>query len=423
MILANDCTYDTVLGLKQSSTYSAANGSPRTEVYGYDSNFDYLTGATYNDGLANGSPTWTYDAGGNRTDSVCDNLNRTTSISGTSTTCDSLGNRTALGSTTTYAWDCLNRMTSFTNSTGTMSYQYRADGMRTRKSTTSGFTEYYHDGQMPMEDAVVSGTSLTATRYGLGARGIDYEEVATGTYTNGTTRTVGSYSNVGFPIYDAHGNMTATLARSNSGYQVNNQRSYDAWGAIRQGTATADPKNRYCASLGHQQDDESGLIYMRARYYEPGSGRFVSQDPVADGLNWFTYANCDPVDQTDVTGKRGEAFQIGDFWVAFDRFYDDGAGRMADYNWGFTDACKGGAIRFDGQIKHGADAPEALKALLQGNKKFQKWLGRCTEHTGRSAGIGMTSLDTAFMADPMFVIGLFDDIGQGFHMFANLQNN
>ena len=88
MILANDCTYDSVLGLKQSSTYSAANGSPRTEYYGYDSNFDYLTGATYNDGLANGSPTWTYDAAGNRTDSVCDNLNRTTSISGTSTMCN-----------------------------------------------------------------------------------------------------------------------------------------------------------------------------------------------------------------------------------------------------------------------------------------------------------------------------------------------
>ena len=264
--------------------------------------FDYLTSTTYSDGLANGSPTWTYDAAGNRTDSICDNLNRTTSISGTSTTCDILGNRTALGSTTTYGWDCLNRMTSFTNSTGTMNYQYRADGMRTRKSTSSGFTEYYHDGQMPMEDAAVSGTSLTATRYGLGARGIDYEEVATGTYTNGTTRTVGSYSNVGFPIYDAHGNMTATLARSGSGYQVNNQRSYDAWGAIRQGTATADPKNRYCASLGHQQDDESGMIYMRARYYETGSGRFLSQDPRFQGCNWFVYCGNQPISRADQSG-------------------------------------------------------------------------------------------------------------------------
>ncbi len=39
-----------------------------------------------------------------------------------------------------------------------------------------------------------------------------------------------------------------------------------------------DPKLRYCANLGHNQDDESGLIYMRARYYEPASGRFVSED-------------------------------------------------------------------------------------------------------------------------------------------------
>ncbi len=328
LILANDCTYDSVLGLKQSSTYSAATGNPRTEYYGYDSNLDYLTGATYNDGLANGSPTWTYDAAGNRTDSVCDNLNRTTSISGTSTTCDILGNRTALGSITTYGWDCLNRMTSFTNSTGTMNYQYRADGMRTRKSTSSGFTEYYHDAQMPMEDAFVNGTSLTATRYGLGARGIDYEEVATGTYTNGTTRTVGSYSNVGFPIYDSHGSMIATLARSGAGYQVNNQRSYDAWGAIRQGAATADPKNRYCASLGHQQDDESGLIYMRARFYEPGSGRFVSEDSARQGRNWYCYCNNEPVSKWDRTGKGVSAVfmaMLSAYYAAAAYFWEPGS--------------------------------------------------------------------------------------------------
>gem|GEM_PF-6689855 len=39
-----------------------------------------------------------------------------------------------------------------------------------------------------------------------------------------------------------------------------------------------DRSDTYCANLGHKQDDESGLIYIRARYYEPGSGRFISQD-------------------------------------------------------------------------------------------------------------------------------------------------
>ncbi len=49
---------------------------------------------------------------------------------------------------------------------------------------------------------------------------------------------------------------------------------------------------------------ESGLIYMRARYYEPGTGRFISQDPGRDGWNWFGYAANSPVTKHDVTGKE-----------------------------------------------------------------------------------------------------------------------
>jgi len=102
--------------------------------------------------------------------------------------------------------------------------------MRTHKVVGSVNTKHYHDVQMPMEDAVINGSTLTVTRYGLGARGIDYEEEGVGTYTSTTSRSPGAYSNVGFPIYDAHGNMVATIARSGSGgYSVNNQRIYDAW--------------------------------------------------------------------------------------------------------------------------------------------------------------------------------------------------
>ncbi len=247
-----------------------------------------------------------YDAAGNRTDSVTDNLNRTTSIGGVATTCDKLGNRLTRGSTTSYTWDVLNRMKQLANATSTTNYEYRADGMRSHKSNPAGtvFTEYYHDGQMPMEDAVINGSGLTVTRYGLGARGIDYEEEGTGTWTSSTSRSPGAFSNVGFPIYDAHGNMIATLARygSNS-FQLNNKRSYDAWGSVRVGASTGDPKNRYCGSLGHQQDDESGLVYMRARYYEPGSGRFVVADPELSGNNFFSYCCNNPIGFMDPSGN------------------------------------------------------------------------------------------------------------------------
>ena len=85
-------------------------------------------------------------------------------------------------------------------------------------------------------------------------------------------------------------------------FTLGNQRSFDAWGAVRQGATTGVPSQRYCANLGHQQDDESGLIYMRARYYEPESGGFISEDPSMEGPNWFAYANSNPVMTADQTG-------------------------------------------------------------------------------------------------------------------------
>ena len=132
---------------------------------------------------------------------------------------------------------------------------YRADGMRVSKLAGGVATRYRHDGQMGMEDVETQGANTVVTRYGLGARGVDLIE-----------RTAqGGAVTTGFPLYDAHGNNVATLSRSGTGYSVNDRRSYDAWGVVRAQQSGGDPKLRYCASLGHKQDDESGLIYMRAR--------------------------------------------------------------------------------------------------------------------------------------------------------------
>lgn len=81
-------------------------------------------------------------------------------------------------------------------------------------------------------------------------------------------------------------------------------RTYDVWGSVRSGSSTGDPKQRYCANLGHVQDDESGLIYMRARYYEPWSGRFISEDPARDGRQWFVYCRNNPLGFADANGKN-----------------------------------------------------------------------------------------------------------------------
>jgi uncharacterized protein RhaS with RHS repeats len=50
--------------------------------------------------------------------------------------------------------------------------------------------------------------------------------------------------------------------------------------------------------------DPNGLLYMRARYYNPYVCRFISADPVgfSGGLNWYAYADGNPIGETDPFG-------------------------------------------------------------------------------------------------------------------------
>jgi RHS repeat-associated protein len=311
-VKGNAATYESTglsRGLKTSSKHyspdpnnSAQFVLDRTETYGYDAQRDFLTSANYADGQPGATPVWTYDAIGNRTTmgSQFDSLNRLVEDNAFSYSHDVLGNRTTRttksnSALVTYGWDELNRLTNYQ----TREYTYRADGLRTRKKLNNASTLYYYDGQMGFQDAERQGASLqtvnTVTNYGLGARGLDFMEGLDGNFQVTFTK---------FPLYDLHGNMTATLSRSGTAYALADQRSYGAWGELRTGAATGSPSGRYVANLGHRQDDESGLIYMRARYYEPSRGRFISEDPSRDGDNWFSYCEANPVNRVDITGKK-----------------------------------------------------------------------------------------------------------------------
>ena len=151
-------------------------------------------------------------------------------IHGTACANGILGSRLMLGAApngVSYNWDALNRLTPYQNGAGTATtYAYRADGMRVSKSK-QGITRYRYDGQMGIEDVDNSGN---VKQYGVGARGIDYMDnpAANGGWT-------------AFPLYDAHGNMVATLTRGANGtYTVGNVRSFDAgvWFASAQDQGT-----------------------------------------------------------------------------------------------------------------------------------------------------------------------------------------
>ncbi len=90
-------------------------------------------------------------------------------------------------------------------------------------------------------------------------------------------------------IYDDNGNTLTGGGRSYVWDQQNRMKQVTKNGVTR-------------TDVGSAGNEESGLIYMRARYYEPGTGRFVSEDPGLEGTNWYAYVMDNPTNAVDPTG-------------------------------------------------------------------------------------------------------------------------
>ncbi len=81
-------------------------------------------------------------------------------------------------------------------------------------------------------------------------------------------------------------------------------REYDAYGNIRSQTGTSVPFDY----TGNRRDAESGLIYLRARLYDPATGRFLSRDPAGDcpstplSAHAYLYGLANPARYTDPLG-------------------------------------------------------------------------------------------------------------------------
>ncbi len=55
---------------------------------------------------------------------------------------------------------------------------------------------------------------------------------------------------------------------------------------------------------GKDYDEDTGLYYYNARWYDPSLGRFITEDPAKDGLNWYVYVRNNPLNRIDPTGLR-----------------------------------------------------------------------------------------------------------------------
>ncbi|HNY20906.1 MAG TPA: RHS repeat-associated core domain-containing protein, partial [Treponemataceae bacterium] len=77
------------------------------------------------------------------------------------------------------------------------------------------------------------------------------------------------------------------------------EASYEAYGAVIRTNATMSFTPSY---TGKEFDPDIGLYYYNARWYDPDLGRFITEDPARDGVNWFAYCNENPIRYIDPTG-------------------------------------------------------------------------------------------------------------------------
>jgi RHS repeat-associated protein len=100
--------------------------------------------------------------------------------------------------------------------------------------------------------------------------------------------------------YDYRG---STIALSDDNGLVTDRMEYSAYATLTYRAGTSDTPFLFNGYYG-VMSDPNGLLYFRARYYNPFICRFISPDPsgFAGGLNWYAYANGDPISLLDPFG-------------------------------------------------------------------------------------------------------------------------
>jgi len=252
---------------------------------------------------------YTYDPVGNRTASLGvssysnDSSNELTATSNASYTYDNNGNtltKVVGTNTTSYAWDYENRMTTVTlpGSGGTVSFKYDPFGRRIYKSSSSGTSVYAYDGDNPIEETNSSGGVVA--RYAQ-TQNVD-EPLAM--LRSSTT----SY-------YQADG-LDSVSSLSNAAGALAQTYTFDSFGNTTASTGSLTNPLRY---TGREFDSETSLYYMRARYFDPATGRFLSEDPITftGGINFYRYAKNNPGNLVDPFGLNPGVVAVPLWWPIF----------------------------------------------------------------------------------------------------------
>jgi RHS repeat-associated protein len=179
--------------------------------------------------------------------------------------------------------------------TSAVTYAYDADGNRIQTNADGEVTQYVVDSNDSLAQVVAE---------------LDANNQVNVAYLHGDDL-ISQYrgNDISYYHYDGLGSTRALTAPNAT---VTNTYDYEAFGELT--AQTGETENNYLYT-GEQIDPNTGNYYLRARYYNPDTGGFLSmdsfdgvpQDPVT--LHKYLYANGNPVNMVDPSGYF--AFSLG----------------------------------------------------------------------------------------------------------------
>ena len=277
-----------------SAAVTLPGGRVETDVtidYTYDPLYR-LTAADYSDGKSFG---YSYDAAGNRTGetkckhegelNLCDltpydydDANRLTSVDGVDYTWDANGNLLNDGENT-YTYDSANRLTAVSSQQSAVSsYTYNGQGDRLQQTVNGETTTYLNDLNAGLTQVLDDGTNKYL-------------------YGNGRIAQTNA-SDTEYFLGDALGSVRQS---TDAGGAVTYAANYYPYGEVI--SAAGDAQSSY-GFTGESQ--ENSMVYLRARYYSPTQGRFITRDPSRLEMNLYQYALSNPLSYTDSSGFIAE---------------------------------------------------------------------------------------------------------------------
>lgn len=278
-------------GQKRSAQVSWAEvefpsiGDPASLIsYSYDRLYR-LTGAED----SSGARSYSYDPVGNRLSSgatafTYDRADRITSAGATAITVDANGNLVANGSNT-FGYDQANRLATAAVDGATETYAYDGDGTRfTRQVGSDPAMRYVSDNAAGLPVTISDGTRKYV--YGLG---LAY-----------------AVSGSAIDVYHAD-HLGSVRTVTNSAGSTIATYDTDAWGVPTGGSGSSSQPFGFAG----EPRDATGLIYLRARYYDAELGRFLSRDSWGghpaepDSFNRYSYVTNNPVRFADPVGRCG----------------------------------------------------------------------------------------------------------------------